>query len=59
MTKFQLFSLLVNQGIAYVSVSGVNGHLVSVEREDGSGRSFILTILSDGVCRKVFLRTID
>lgn len=59
MTKFQLFALLAHDGPRMVTVGGVTGLLSSLEREDGSGRCFNVTIYTTDGMRTVFVRTID
>jgi hypothetical protein len=45
MTKFQLFSALVANGTAWITINGVTGILQSVTRESGSGSSFIVGMI--------------
>ncbi len=44
MTKFQLFMAMATNGDAKLTIKGVTGIVVSVEREDGSGSSFNVTM---------------
>lgn len=68
MTKARLFELLT-QGprrigkcntAEMVTINGVTGILCAIEREDGSGHNFNVTLIV-GLSRKqtVFVRTID
>jgi hypothetical protein len=67
MTKFQLFMALTTKGAATISFPdhfGVTGILQSVQREDGSGSSFNVTILrvtpsGRNVRETYYVRTID
>lgn len=60
MTKYQLTTLLFMKGCARIDHKGIVGYLVNVEREDGSGRIFNLTVRTDdGKTVKLCVRTID
>ncbi len=61
MTKFQLFSLLARSNNSQtVTVAGVTGLLQSIEREDGSGHNFNVTLsLADNTYTTVFVKTVD
>lgn len=60
MTKFQLFSLLAQKGTSSVQLNdGSVGILTSIEREDGSGSSFMVRVNCQGVYRDFHVRTID
>lgn len=49
MTQAQLLSLLTHQGAPAVSLpDGRKGYLHAVQREDGSGRSFNVTVMVPG-----------
>lgn len=66
-TKHALFTCLALHDTAHIAVvdvqgSVIRGILLGIAREDGSGRSFLLTMSVDGpVYRKtvVYVRTID
>lgn len=57
-SKFQLMSIMFDE-IKEVSIKGVEGILLGVEKEDGSGSSFNLKFLSHGKYIHVYVRTID
>ncbi len=60
MTKYQLATLMFKVGTAYITLKGISGILLSVEREDGSGSSFNVTIMEDDgtkVCIHIY--TVD
>lgn len=69
MTKFQLFALLTSDGGKRVTLpDGNQGTLDSIQREDGSGRCFNLTVCMGYVLaginrvpryRTMFVRTSD
>ena len=60
MSKFNLFMLLVAPSSKPVTIAGVMGYLESIEREDGSGSSFNVTLtLLNGKRKTVYVRTID
>lgn len=59
MTKYTLFALLAMSGSAVVEIQGHKGYLMSVAREDGSGRSFNVSINTDNGVRTFHVRTID
>jgi hypothetical protein len=53
MTQRELLDAMTREGPARVRILGLDGILQSVQREDGSGRSFNVTVLTkDG--EKVF-----
>jgi hypothetical protein len=60
-TIHKLVSLFTTQGTAYITINGVSGIFNSWQREDGSGRSFILYIktASSPKLVPVYVRTID
>lgn len=69
MSKFQLFGLLAS-GAEPVAVTGtvygerttIYGYLRGIRREDGSGRSFLVDLLSAGprpIPVTVYVRTVD
>ena len=65
--KLRLFDILATDGTAYIAVEDAQGKvtrgiLQSIQREDGSGRSFILTITPDhpeAANVTVYVRTVD
>lgn len=57
LSKFALFSLLATDVPRTVTIGGVTGMLVSVEREDGSGKAFNVTLSVAGIRTTVFVRT--
>ena len=57
MTRFQLMSALFGNGI--LTIGKYTGTLQSVQREDGSGRCFNVTMYVNGNLITVFVRTID
>lgn len=61
MTKSTLLALLTSPTPPRCSINGVKGMLKSVEREDGSGNAFNVTIHSDysGKDVTLFVRTVD
>lgn len=60
MSREMLFLLLTAKGPVVATVAGVKGIVLSVEREDGSGRAFNVTLrTADGMLRTVFVRTDD
>lgn len=59
MTKWQLFNLLTTHGTANITIKGVTGILDSIQREDGSGSSFILILKVESGFTHVYVRTID
>lgn len=57
MSIVSLFHLLTYPGTTLVTIKGVRGYLQSVQREDGSGRSFNVTLmLGDGTKKTVYVR---
>ncbi len=62
MTKWQLMQALTGGSVETV-VFGTDGRyrgiVQSVEREDGSGRSFNVRVLVAGVVRMVYVKTVD
>jgi hypothetical protein len=58
MTKATLFALLTSSVPPRCCINGVRGVLKSIEREDGSGNTFNVTINSDfsGKAITVFVR---
>jgi hypothetical protein len=59
MSKWQLITALTMQGIAQIVVNGVVCVLDSVQREDGSGNSFNLTLKHGGNRYSCYCRTTD
>lgn len=60
MTREMLFSLLAMSGVCEVRIAGVTGILQAIEREDGSGKCFNVTLLTKGGGRKtVFVRCVE
>lgn len=61
MTKCQLFQALGGRGDASkVTIKGVSGWISSVQREDGSGSSFNVTLyINITTSKTVYVRTID
>ena len=59
MTKYQLFAALVAGQGSVLTVAGVTGLIQSVQREDGSGRSFNVTLLVNGKPVTKYVRTVD
>lgn len=59
MTKFTLFSLLATDRSQVVTISGVRGILSAVQREDGSGSSFNVTLWTPHGYKTVHVRTVD
>jgi hypothetical protein len=58
-TKHKLFSIFTSKD-AIINIKGTRGTLQSIQREDGSGSSFNLTILTSmGICVRVYVHTID
>ena len=51
-----LLSLLKTRGTPIITLGGVRGILQSVLREDGSGLSFIVSLLVDRELKKVYVR---
>jgi hypothetical protein len=56
-TRAELFAALAERGCQTVRVAGVVGILDSVQREDGSGRSFNVTLATATGKQTVYLRT--
>jgi hypothetical protein len=48
LTVNQLLAALTCNGCARISINGIAVILVGMEREDGSGNSFNLTVVKDG-----------
>lgn len=60
MTRWQLMSLLTTHGTATMTLpDGRTGCLNGIEREDGSGRSFNVTVNVNGRTVRVYVRTTD
>lgn len=60
MTKFQLFAALAAPRLTgVINVNGIEGVLSSIEREDGSGSSFNITLQTAVGMVCVYLRTLD
>jgi hypothetical protein len=60
MTKWQLLSLLTTREVPYLTLpDNRQGVLDSVQREDGSGKSFNLTVKLRGEVVTVHVRTTD
>jgi hypothetical protein len=63
MTKFQLFQALTGRAIkggSTISINGVACILSSIQREDGSGNSFNLTVYGpDNQKYTCYCRTVD
>lgn len=61
MTKFQIASAMFSPYNITVTISGVTGRIISVEREDGSGHSFNIRMWSDkdNKAVTVYVKTID
>ncbi len=61
MTKFRLFCALANYESIAVPYGDemIVGHVVALEREDGSGRCFNVTMQIGNHRKTVFVRTID
>lgn len=60
MSKWTLFGAMAKDGTAWVSLpDGRKGILQAVQRESGSGDSFIVTLLVDGRPVKACVRTND
>lgn len=57
MTKHQLYSALTGNG--RISINGMACILSAIQREDGSGSSFNLTVYHDGKAYKCYCRTTD
>ena len=57
-TKFQLASLMFVAD-AECSCQGVHGYLESMEREDGGGSSFNITLATMQGSKTFYVRTID
>ncbi|MFY4731168.1 hypothetical protein [Nitrospira sp. BLG_2] len=57
MTKHQLYSALTGNG--RISINGIPVILSSIQREDGSGRSFNLLVYHEGKAYKCYCRTQD
>lgn len=58
MTKFMLFNALTARN-ATISINGIAVTLSAIQREDGSGNSFNLTVYKDGNSYKCYCRTTD
>lgn len=58
MTKFTLFNAMTSRN-ATISINGIPVTLSSVQREDGSGSSFNLTVYANGKPYKCYCRTTD
>jgi hypothetical protein len=63
MTKFRLFSALaasVESLDSVLTLNGLSGKVVGVEKEDGSGHNFNVTLyFVNGTKQKFFVRTVD
>lgn len=58
LTVNQLVAAMTCSGCARISINGIAVILVGWEREDGSGNSFNLTVVKDGVRYKSYLRCV-
>ena len=58
MTKWQLFNALASRN-PIISINGIAVILSAIQREDGSGNTFNLTVYKDGTSYKCFVRCQD
>ncbi len=61
-TKFQLIDAFFHGNFIEINLTcgnRVSGVIMSIEREDGSGKKYNLKIRENGIVRTVFVRTID
>jgi hypothetical protein len=59
MTKHKLTELLFSRHGSPVTIKGVTGILQGIQREDGSGRSFIVRLLTTTGVKTVYVKTVD
>jgi hypothetical protein len=62
MTKWQLFSAMGKRGMdAKITINGITGVISTIQREDGSGSSFNVTLHAQNgsETKTVYVRTID
>jgi hypothetical protein len=59
MTKYTLFSLLAASNAEPVTINGIKGYVSAIQREDGSGRCFNVTLNTSKGKQTVFVRTVD
>jgi len=59
MTKYTLFTLLATSEAKEVTINGISGYLSAIQREDGSGSSFNVTLNTSKGKQTVHVRTVD
>lgn len=63
MTKFKLFVALAaasDSNDCILTINGITGRVLAVEKEDGSGMKFnVLLSFVDGTQRWLFVKTVD
>ena len=56
LSKWQIMQSIMSNGVKTININGIAVVLLAVEREDGSGNCFNLTLAQDGKRYKCFVR---